>query len=131
MIPHVNTFVKTIRAVPIRCKVENLPVVGKSFVTIPAGSGAVKLEITKGSTLCIHVYSRLEEVRRDSQVDFQLKNRIYASPLLTNPVDAEELLTILATLLPMSIRNGYDAEQLVNEIENAILPLLKKSPKFS
>lgn len=129
IIPLVNAFIKTIRAVPIRFKVENLPVVSKSFITIPVGTGAVKLEVVKGTTLCVHIYSSLEIVRRDSAVDFLLKNRVYTSPTLSKSEDIQQLLTTLSTLLPEAVRSGHNTECLTKELESAILPLLKKGPK--
>lgn len=130
IIPHVNAFIKTIRAVPIRVKVENMPVVSKSFITIPVGTGAVKLEIVKSTSLCVHVYNHLEEVHRDSKVHFQLKDRAYTSPLLTKSEDIQALLTTLSTLLPEAVRNGYNTESAAKAIESAILPLLKRNSKF-
>lgn len=117
IIPYVNAFVKTIRSIPIGFKVENLPAIGKSFVTIPAGSGAIKLEIVKSAALCVHAYSRLEVVHRDSKTDFQLKNRVYTSTLLTKSENVQELLTALAALLPEAVRLSYDIERVVKEVE--------------
>lgn len=131
IIPYVNAFIKTIRAVPIRLKVENLPVVAKSFVTIPMGAGAVRLEIVKGATLCVHVYNSLKVVRRDSTVDFQLNNRVYTSPFLTRPDDIQELLTSLSALLPEAFRGGYDTERVTKEIERTMRPLLKRNSPVS
>lgn len=129
IIPCVNAFIKTIRATPLRFKVENLPVAAKSFVTIPVGLGAVKLEVLKSTDLCIHVYNRLEIVQRGSKVEFQLKDRVYTSPLLTKSDDIQELLTTLAIFLPEAANCGQNTEYIVKEIECIILPLLKKNAK--
>lgn len=129
IIPNVNAFIKTIQAVPIRFKVENLPAVAKSFVTIPAGPGAVRLEIMKGTTLCIHVYGSLKAVRKDLKVDFQLSNRVYTSPLLTRSEDIAELLTVLGTLLPEVVGKNCDIECVTKEIGSAIHPFLAKRSK--
>lgn len=106
IIPYVNAFVKSIQAVPIRFKVENLPAIGKSFMTIPTGSGAIKLEIVKRAALCVHIYSSQEVIRRDSNPDFQLKNRVYTSTLLTKSENIRELLTALAALLPEAVHHS-------------------------
>lgn len=127
IIPYVNAFVKTLRAVLIRFKVENLPVIGKSFVTIPIGAGAVRLEILKTTSLCVHIYGNLKVIRRDSKVDFQINNRQYTSPFLTKPEDIQELLTILGALLPEAVNCNYGIEHVTKEIESAVRPLLKRN----
>lgn len=131
IIPYVNAFIKILRAVPIRIKVENLPVVAKSFVTIPVGGGAVRLEIMKNTSLCVHVYRSLTVVHRDSKVDFQMNDRVYTSPPLTRSEDIQELLAALSAFLPEVVDCNHDIEHVTKEIESTMRPLLKRNVTVS